>query len=65
MGANRPGEAEEAFAEAEVLCRQAGAASREGLKDEAPCPGEVLREIEDHRAELRRRFPSPSPTPVK
>jgi Tfp pilus assembly protein PilF len=60
MRANRPGEAEEAFALAETLCRQAGAASREGLKDEAPCPEEVLREIEDHRGELRRRFPQPS-----
>lgn len=57
MNANRPGEAEEAFALAETLCRQAGAAPREGLKEEAPCPEEVLREIEDHRGELRRRFP--------
>ena len=57
MHANRPGEAEEAFALAESLCRQAGVAPREGLKEEAPCPEEVLREIEDHRRELRRRFP--------
>ena len=57
MRANRPGPAEEAFALAETLCRQAGAAPREGLKEEEPCPEEVLREIEDHRRELRRRFP--------
>jgi len=57
MNANRPGPAEEALALAEELCRQAGAAPREGLKEEAPCPEEVLREIEDHRGELRRRFP--------
>ena len=61
MNANRPGPAEEALALAEELCRQAGAAPREGLKEEAPCPEEVLREIEDHRRELRRRFPAPSP----
>jgi tetratricopeptide (TPR) repeat protein len=57
MNANRPGEAEEAFALAESLCRQASVAPREGSKEEAPCPEEVLREIEDHRRELRRRFP--------
>ena len=57
MNANRPVPAEEAFALAEALCRQAGVAPREGLKEEAPCPEEVLREIEDHRRELRRRFP--------
>jgi tetratricopeptide (TPR) repeat protein len=64
MRANRPGEAEEAFALADTLCREAGAAPREGLKDEAPCPEEVRREIEDHREELRRRFPLPSPAPA-
>ena len=57
MNANRPGAAEEAFVLAEALCRQAGAAPREGLKEEAPCPEEVLREIEGHRRELRSRFP--------
>lgn len=57
MRANRPGEAEEAFALAETLCRQAGAAQREGVNGFAPCPEEVLREIEDHREELRKRFP--------
>lgn len=57
MNANRPGAAEKAFAEAEALCRQAGIAPREGVSGGAPCPEEVLREIEDHRAELRRRFP--------
>ena len=57
MRANRPGEAEEAFALAETLCRQAGAAPREGVNGDPPCPEEVLREIEDHRGELRSRFP--------
>jgi len=57
MHANRPGEAEEAFALAESLCRRAGAAPREGVNGDAPCPEEVLREIEDHRRELQRRFP--------
>jgi Tfp pilus assembly protein PilF len=64
MRANRPREAEEAFALAESLCRQAGAAPREGVDGDAPCPEEVLREIEDHRRELRRRFPSASPAPA-
>jgi len=61
MRANRPGPAEEAFAQADALCRQAGVAPREGVNGDAPCPEEVLREIEDHREELRRRFPSLSP----
>jgi Tfp pilus assembly protein PilF len=57
MRANRPGEAEEAFAMAETLCRQAGPAPREGLKEAEACPEEVLREIEEHLGELRRRSP--------
>jgi Tfp pilus assembly protein PilF len=57
MRANRPGQAEEAFALADTLCRQAGVAPREGVNGFAPCPEEVLREIEDHREELRKRFP--------
>jgi tetratricopeptide (TPR) repeat protein len=57
MNANRPGPAEEAFALADTLCREAIAAPREGVSGFAPCPEEVLREIEDHRRELRRRFP--------
>ena len=57
MHANRPGEAEEAFALAESLCREAGDARREGVNGDAPCPEEFLREIEDHRRELRSRFP--------
>ena len=57
MHANRPGPAEEAFDLAEALCRQAGAAPREVVNGDAPCPPEVLREIGDHREELRRRFP--------
>jgi len=65
MRVNRPGEAEEAFALAETLCREAGAAPREGVNGDPPCTEEVLREIEDHREELRRRFPSPPPAQVK
>jgi tetratricopeptide (TPR) repeat protein len=57
MRANRPREAGEAFDLAETLCRQAGAGPKEGLKEEAPCPAGVLKEIEEHRGELRRRFP--------
>ena len=57
MRANRPGEAEEAFALAESLCRQAGAAPRDVVNGDPPCPEEVLREIEGHRRELRSRFP--------
>jgi Tfp pilus assembly protein PilF len=64
MRANRPGPAEEAFALADALCRQAGTAPREGVNGDAPCPEEVLREIGDHREELRRRFPPPSPAPA-
>jgi Tfp pilus assembly protein PilF len=64
MHASRPGKAEEAFALAEELCRQAGVTPREGVNGDAPCPEEVLREIEDHRGELRRRFPPPSPAPA-
>ena len=65
MRVNRPGEAEEAFALAETLCREAGAAPREGVNGDPPCPEEVLREIEDHREELRRRFPSPPPAQAR
>ena len=36
MRANRPGEAEEAFALAETLCRKAGAAPREGVNGAPP-----------------------------
>ena len=65
MRANRPWEAEEAFALAETLCRQAGAAPREGVRGETPCTDEVRREIEDHREELRKRFFPPSPAPAR
>jgi Tfp pilus assembly protein PilF len=57
MHANRPREAEEAFAQAETLCRQAGAAPKEGPGVEPPCTDEMRREIEEHRKELRGRFP--------
>lgn len=63
MNANRPGPAEEAFAQAEALCRQAGAAPKEGVDGEGPCPEEVLKEIEGHRGELRKRFPSMPSSP--
>ena len=65
MNANRPVPAEEAFAQAEKLCREATGAPKEGLKEDAPCPAEVLKEIEDHRKELRRRFPSLPSSPAK
>ncbi|TSA00335.1 MAG: tetratricopeptide repeat protein [Deltaproteobacteria bacterium] len=65
MRANRPGPAEEALALADSLCRKAGATAREGVNNDAPCPEEVLREIAEHREELRRRFPSPSPIPPR
>jgi tetratricopeptide (TPR) repeat protein len=65
MHADRPRESEEAFALADSLCRKAGAAPREGVNNDAPCPEEVLREIAEHREELRRRFPSPSPIPAR
>lgn len=61
MRANRPGPAEEAFAMADALCRQAGAAPGEGVNGGAPCPEEVRREIAEHREELRRRFPQSVP----
>jgi Tfp pilus assembly protein PilF len=63
MHANHPVEADEAFALAETLCRQAGAVPREGVDNVAPCPEGVLREIGDHRGELRGRFPSVAPVP--
>lgn len=65
MNANRPGSAEEAFAQAEALCRQAGVAPKEGVDGEGPCPAEVLKEIEEHRGELRKRFPSLPSSPAK
>jgi len=56
MYSNRPEAAEEAFVLAEALCRQAGASPGEGVNGFAPCPDEVLGEIEDHRRELRSRW---------
>ncbi|MGE5190585.1 MAG: tetratricopeptide repeat protein [Gemmatimonadota bacterium] len=52
MRANRPGDAEAAFAEAESACE----ALRAG-QGEAGCPEATLREIRDHRRELGGRFP--------
>jgi len=65
MHANRPRESEEAFALADSMCRQPAPAPREGVNDGAPCPFEVLREIADHREELRRRFPPSPPAPSR
>jgi len=65
MRANRPVAAEEAFALATELCGQAGAAPGAGVSGDATCPEEVRREIGEHHAELRRRFPSLSPAPAK
>ena len=55
MRANRPASAAEAFAEAEKLCSDPGAAD---------CPEDVRREIEEHRKELLMRFPIPPPPPA-
>jgi len=65
MRANRPGPAEEAFDQADALCVRAGASPGEGLNGGEACPAEVRREIGEHRAELRRRFPSPAPAPAR
>ena len=64
MRANRPESAEEAFALAEKICGEAGADPRESAQGGAPCPEEVRREIDLHRRELRRRFPSPASPPA-
>ncbi len=64
MRANRPESAEEAFALAETLCGEADAVPRGNAKGGSPCPEEVRREIDEHRQELRRRFPSPVPPPA-
>ena len=63
MRANRPESAEEAFALAEKLCGEAGAVPRESAQGGSSCPEEVRREIDLHRQELRRRFPSPGTPP--
>lgn len=65
MRANRPEAAAEAFTLAETLCGEAVAGSQEGTPAGAGCPDEVRREIDLHRRELGRRFPSPaSPPPL-
>ncbi|NNG47894.1 MAG: hypothetical protein HKM86_12395 [Deltaproteobacteria bacterium] len=51
----QPTIAEESFAEAERLCLEEG---------EPGCPGDVLREIRDHRVELHGRFPSSVSPPL-
>jgi tetratricopeptide (TPR) repeat protein len=57
MRMGQPGRADEAFAEAERLCLEAGGAG---------CPDELLREIRDHRAEAcGDRGPSAAPPLVE
>lgn len=63
MRSNRPDAAAEAFDLAGALCREAGVTPREEMNGDAACPDELRREIEDHREELRRRFPPPSSAP--
>lgn len=55
MRMGRPDAAGDAFAEAERICLEAG---------DAGCPGEVLREIREHRAERERQNPPVSPVPL-
>lgn len=59
MRLSRPRAAEEAFEEAERRCLGADAPADGGPAAPGPagCPDEVLREIREHREELRRRFP--------
>ncbi|MBI5576508.1 MAG: tetratricopeptide repeat protein [Deltaproteobacteria bacterium] len=69
MRANRPEPAAEAFAEAEELCRQGDESARNtsgtaaGETGTVLCPEEVRREIQEHRSELRKRFPPASASP--
>jgi len=58
MRANRPDGAEAAFAEAEAACE-----ALRSRKGGAGCAEGTLREIRDHRRELKDRFPGPSRTP--
>lgn len=64
MRTNRPESAEEAFALAEALCGEVDAVPRESAQGGSPCPEEVRREIDEHRRELRRRFPPPAAPPA-
>jgi tetratricopeptide (TPR) repeat protein len=59
MRLSRPRAAEEAFEEAERRCLAAAdpAVGDAAASGDAGCPDEVLREIREHREELRRRFP--------
>lgn len=63
MHANRPEEAEEAFALAEKYCMEQGAADGGSPDRASRCTEEVRREIGEHRRELRERFPSPAQPP--
>ena len=70
MRANRPGPAAEAFREAEKLCLEADEYSREPMQVDpgspgvVSCPEDLRSEIREHRGELLKRFPAPSPPPA-
>lgn len=64
MRANLPESADEAFALADALCGEADAVPRKSAQGGSPCTEEVRREIDEHRRELRRRFPSPASPPA-
>jgi Tfp pilus assembly protein PilF len=61
MHANKPEEAEEAFALAEKYCIEQDAAQGGSANQAYRCTEEVRREIGEHRRELKKRFPSPAP----
>jgi len=63
MHADRPKEAEEAFALAEKFCIEQDAAQGGSANQAYRCTEEVRREISEHRRELKKRFPSPAPPP--
>jgi Tfp pilus assembly protein PilF len=61
MHANKPEEAEEAFALAEKYCIEPDSTQGGSANRASPCTEEVRREIGEHRRELKKRFPSPAP----
>ncbi len=63
MHADRPEEAEAAFALAEKYCSEPGAAEGGNADRASQCPEEVRREIGEHRRELKKRFHSPAQPP--
>lgn len=64
MHAGRSAAADEAFALAVEMCAGTVPGSREGAEGVLPCSEAERREIEGHRAELRRSFPTLGPPPV-